>query len=214
MSRLCRVLLVAVIALGVTAPSAVAVPDKKLGEYLGAMWKAVLETPTPQNPFTPGAGPLCIDLGGAVAPFAGLGTTVTCTVKPGTKVFIAPWSSECSTFELAPYHGDDEPTLRACARAVDASVTTTDVFLDGKLVPVTEVTSGLQRINLPTDNIFGIPAGTGVPPYRSVAHGWVTLLHPLNPGTHTITFHVSGQSPPGTSIDIDNTTTIIVKPGH
>lgn len=32
------------------APSAGAVPDKNVGNYLGAMWKKVLETPTPQNP--------------------------------------------------------------------------------------------------------------------------------------------------------------------
>jgi len=211
MSRLCRVLLVAVVALGVTAPSAAAVPNNKLGEYLGAMWKTVLETPAPQSPFGSG-GPLCVDLGGVVAPFAGSGTDFTCTVKPGTKVFVAAWSAECSTLEDPPFRGVDEPSLRACAHAVNASVTTTEVYLDGKLVPVTEVTSGLLRLDLPADNIFGASAGTGVPPYLSVAHGRVALLHPLTPGTHMITLHVSGEFPPGTPLAIDNTTTIIVKP--
>ena len=70
MSRLSRVLVVAVVALGVAAPSAAAVPGKELGDTLGAMWKNVLETPTPQNPFG-GGGPLCVDLGGVVAPFGG-----------------------------------------------------------------------------------------------------------------------------------------------
>ena len=194
-----------------TAPSAVAVPDKKLGKYLGAMWKTVLETPTPQNPFT-GGGPLCADLGGVVAPFTASGDDFTCTVKLGTKIFVAAWSAECSTLEGPPFQGFDEPSLRACARAVNAGVTTTEVYLDGMLVPVTEVTSGLLRLDLPVDNIFGAPAGAGDPPYLSVAHGWVASLHPLTPGTHTITLHIAGEFPPGTPLAVDNTTTIVVQP--
>jgi hypothetical protein len=38
-SRLCRVVLVAVVALAVTAPAAAAVPHKKLGKTLGALWQ-------------------------------------------------------------------------------------------------------------------------------------------------------------------------------
>ena len=37
MSRLCRVLLIALVALGFAAPSAGAAPDTNLGNYLGAM---------------------------------------------------------------------------------------------------------------------------------------------------------------------------------
>jgi hypothetical protein len=47
-----------------------------------------------------------------------------------------------------------------------------------------------------------MPAGTtGL----SVAHGWVTLLNPLTPGTHTIVI-IGGLVP-------TVTTTIVVKPG-
>jgi hypothetical protein len=216
MSRLSRVLVVVVVALGVAAPSAAAVPGKQLGNTLGAMWKKVLETPTPQNPFG-GGGPLCVDLGGVVAPF-GASDSITCTVKPGTKVFVAAWSAECSTLEGPPFFGSNEAELRACARAVNAGVTTTDVVLDGTRVPVTEVTSGLVRLDLPADNIFGVPAGTGPPelPYLSVADGWVALLGPLTPGTHTITLDISGEfrgTAPPSVLDIHNTTTIIVQPG-
>jgi hypothetical protein len=69
-SRLSRVLLVAAVAFGVTAPSSAAVPDKKLGATLGALWQKVIETPTPQNLFGPNGGDPCVDLGGVVAPFA------------------------------------------------------------------------------------------------------------------------------------------------
>ena len=66
-------------------------------------------------------------------------------------------------------------------------------------MPVTEVETQLLKIVLPAGNIFGMPAGTtGL----SVAHGWVALLHPLTPGTHSIV----GSAPFATRI--------IVQPGH
>ena len=84
--------------------------------------------------------------------------------------------------------------LRTCARH-DVQVAPT-VTVDGKSVPVTEVETPLLNIVLPADNVFGAPAAgtTG----QSVAHGWVTLLHPLTPGTHTIviTGSVAGTSRP------------------
>jgi hypothetical protein len=46
-----------------------------------------------------------------------------------------------------------------------------------------------------------------------VADGWVVLLHPLTPGTRTITIDIAGESPPGTPLDIHSITTINVKPG-
>jgi hypothetical protein len=223
MSRISRVLLVAVVALGVAAPSTGAVPDKKLGPLLGAMWKEVLETPTPQNPFNPDVGTLCVDLGGVVAPFSASGEDLTCTVKPGTKILIAAWSSECSTLEAGTvFFGRNEAELRDCAQAVNAGVMADDVSvtLDGRTVPVTQVTSPLQRLDLPGDllggNIFGAAPGQcctpdGLP-YLSVANGWVALLHPLKPGTHTITIDITGESPPGNALDIHNTTTIVVRP--
>ena len=125
-SRLCCVLLVAAVALGVAAPSAAAAPDEKLGATLGALWQKVIETPTPQNLFSRWRRSLH-DLGGVVAPFApALGSpTLTCTVKPGTKIFVAAWTSECSTLELPPFFGKNEAELRVCARAVDAGITGT-----------------------------------------------------------------------------------------
>ena len=66
---------------------------------------------------------------------------------------------------------------------------------------MTEAETGLLNIVLPADNIFGLPAGaTGL----SVGHGWVSLLHPLTPGTHTIVGSGSATF----------TTTIIVQPGQ
>ena len=194
MSRITRIALLAAIALFAAAPAASAVPSKKQADYLAALWTTVLETPSAQNPFgTGGAAFACFDLGGTVAPFAPV-SVESCTVKPGTKVFIAARSVECSTFEG---NGTTEAELRTCARNGDVQVAPT-VTVDGKSVPVAEVETPLLNIVLPADNIFMAAAGTqGL----SVGHGWVALLHPLRPGTHAIV------------IDSAITTTIVVRPG-
>jgi len=76
------------------------------------------------------------------------------------------------------------------------------VTVDDKSVPVTEAETPLLNITLPADNIFDQDAGTqGL----SAGHGWVTLLHPLTPGTHTIKIHTATS---------DIRTTIVVQPGH
>jgi hypothetical protein len=193
-SRITRILLLAAIALFAAAPAASATPTKKLDDVLAALWTTVLVTPSAQNPFGVG-GPAfaCFDLGGTVAPFAPKGVE-SCTVKSGTKVFVVASSFECSTFEG---NGTTEAELRSCAREGDVAVAPT-VTVDGKTVAVAEAETPLLNIVLPADNIFELPAGTqGL----SVAHGWVTLLHPLTPGTHTIVI--------GATI----TTTIVVVPG-
>jgi hypothetical protein len=176
------------------APSASA--NNRLGGMLGDLWTTVLETPTPDNPFTGGSP--CIYLGDTLAPFGPSGVQ-SCTVERGTKIFVTAWSTECSTFEG---NGTTDAELRACASAADAGITTHTVAVDGQPVPVSEVETELLKIHLPKDNIFGLTGGDrrGL----SVAHGWVTLLDPLPPGTHTIDIHIAG------SVNSDTTTTIIV----
>jgi hypothetical protein len=208
MSRLCRVLLAVAVAAAVTAPSAAAVPEKQLPDTLASLWTTVLQTPAASNPFT--GGDPCIRLGRAVAPFAG-GPEFTCTVKPGTEIFVTGWSSECSTLEGPPYHGDDEASLRECAVSVDAGLGTPTVSLDGGPVVLTEVQTALLDFVLPPGHIFdpALPAGTRG---ESVGHGWVALLHPLTPGSHVIHIEVHGTYL-GAPFESVNTTTIQVRPG-
>jgi hypothetical protein len=186
--------------------------SKKLVSNLTEMWTTLLETPSAQNPFgTGGAAFACIDLGGhTVAPFAG-GEEFSCTVKPGTKLFVAGISSECSDIP-----NDDNPEgnppfteeqLRACAVDADGEVAPA-VSLDGRSVPLTGVVTPLLNVVLPEGNVFDdptkpVPGGTTG---RSVAHGWVALLDKLTLGTHTIVI--------GDPAHPLNTTTIVVKPGH
>jgi hypothetical protein len=192
--RLAVLPLLAAVTLGLAAPAASAATATKLDSNLAAMWTTVFQTPSAQNPFgTGGVAYGCLNLGGTVAPFGPNGIP-SCTVKPGTKIFVAASSVECSTFEG---EGTTEAELRACAEEGDPPPAPS-VTVDGRPVPVTEAETGLLHIVLPADNIFGLPAGeTGL----SFGHGWVSLLHPLTPGTHTI-------------VGPTFKTTIIVKPGH
>ena len=198
MARLARALLLATVTFCLVAPSASAAPTN-LGKTLGNLWTTVLETPTPDNPFG-GGGPQCVVLGGKiVAPFGG--GSLTCTVKAGTRIFIAAWTTECSTFEG---NGTTEAALRACAVAADAGVKAT-VTINGEPVPLSSVETGLLTIHLPQDNIFGLQGAdrNGL----SVAHGFVYLTDPLAPGTYVIEGRV--KFPSGRPQNF--TTTIIVQ---
>ena len=197
MSRLYRVLLIALVALGVVAPSAGAAPPTDLGNTLGNLWTKFLETPT-------GESSQCVRLGGnVVAPFGG--GTFTCTVKAGTRIFIAGYTTECSTFAGdCGGPGSNEAQLRAAAEAGDAGVIAT-VTINNQPVSLSTVETGLLTIHLPPDNLFGVKgaARNG----QSVAHGFVYLTDPLTPGTYIIQGHVVfPDGPPA-----DFTTTIIVQ---
>ena len=197
MARLARALLLVAVTFCLVAPSASA--QTSLGGTLGDLWTTALETPTPDNPFG-GGGPQCFVLGGnIVAPFGG--GSFTCTVKAGTRIFIAAWTSECSTFEG---NGTTEAALRACAVAADAGVKAT-VTINGEPVPLSSVETGLLTIHLPQDNIFGLQGAdrNGL----SVAHGFVYLTDPLAPGTYVIEGRV--KFPSGRPQNF--TTTIIVQ---
>ena len=117
LSRLTRILLLVAVALCLGAPTAGAVPAKKLDNNLAALWTTVLQTPSAQNPF--GTGGLALRArprrhGCAVWADAGV---ESCTVKPGTKIFVAASSVECSTFGgYSVFRGATEAQLRTCAR--------------------------------------------------------------------------------------------------
>jgi hypothetical protein len=200
----------AAVSLAVTVtspPVAAGANNKKLASTLEALWETVFRTPTPQNPFVEGGNP-CVDLGGIVAPFAS--DEATCTVKPGTKVFVTAWSSECSNAEPGTvYFAETEAEMRQCARDADDGYTLLAVTVDGKPVPVTEVETGLLAADLPADNIFG-----DFESILAVAHGWVALLPPLTPGTHEIVIHVVGTHVTDGPVDFFTTTTVIVEPGR
>ncbi len=213
MWRLVRVLLAVVVGVVVTAPSASAAPghesrpapDREPATLLGELWETVLETPVPENPLAAGEA-WCLDLDGVVAPFTLDPAAVpTCTVDVGTEVFVAALSVECSTVEQPPFYGGNEAELRQCVRDLDVPQGDLTVTVDGEPVPLTRVESPLLRLDLPEDNLLGVPAQQAL----SVASGLVALLQPP-PGTHEIV--TTGT---GTVLgDFTNVTTIVVEPGR
>jgi hypothetical protein len=213
-----RALIVMASILGIVfaqVPPASAQASDELASNLAALWTTVLETPASQNPFGKG-GPqfACWDLDDStVAPFAG-GVEFSCKVKSDTKLFVAGFSTECSTFDNDCGREDDPPgcdgttapELLRCARELDSDKAPI-VTLDGSPVSLTEVATSPLNIVLPKHNVFGEPKGTqGL----SVAHGFVALLGPLAPGTHTIMIKDNNVPPTFP----ENTTTIVVTPGH
>jgi hypothetical protein len=212
MWRLVRVLLAVVLGVLVTAPAASAAPDhgsgpepdRELATLLGDLWQTVLETPVLENPLAAGEA-WCVDLDGVVAPFTlDPAAAPTCTVDVGTEIFVAALSVECSTVEEPPFYGGNEAELRQCVRNLDVLQGTLTVTVNGKPVPLTLVESPLLRLDLPEDNLLGVPAQQAL----SVASGLVALLQPLPPGTHEIV--TTGT---GTILgDFTNVTTIVVEP--
>ena len=208
---------VAAVALagGIAAPAAGATSRSQLGQDLKGFWTYVLQTPAPQNPFTT-TNNRCHQLGKQVLaplqPFAPPGVSTTCTVKPGTRVFIGEMSSECSTAEPPPFHGNRPAELRACVRSVLLGPVGTfnhhRLTLDGRRVPLTLVQTPLMRVKLPPDNVLGVPAQRA----RSVGMGWVALLHPMTPGVHHVAFTFGGTFQ-GTPLLEHSTVKIIVEPG-
>jgi hypothetical protein len=218
MARLARAFVVAAVALGIATPAASAASRHELAKDLNGMWACVIQTPVPENPFT-STHNRCVHLASQLlAPmqaFAPPGVSSTCTVKPGTRVFISELSAECSTAEAPPFHGDNPDQLRACVRSVllgpVGNFFTHRVTLDGGNVPLTFVTAPPQQVNVPADNILGPPT----PPAQqatSVAAGWLAVLHPMTPGTHQIEIHFGGTLL-GSLLEEVNHLTIIVKPG-
>jgi hypothetical protein len=210
-----RVLIVVAAILGIVFAQvlpASAKPSDDLASNLATLWKKVIETPTNKNPI--GTASACWDIGGnTVAPFFGpppdSSPPLSCTVKANTTLFIAAWSTECSTIPGDSDGGVNltEPELRQCAIDSVAKKKPTTVTLDGTTdVPLTEVQTAALKIHLPKDNILLAPKGK----YLSVADGLVALLPPLPPGEHEIVIVNNAGEPNQTT----TTTTIVVKPGH
>jgi len=177
------------------------------GELLGQFWAVQLENPG--DAFLGG----CLTLGkrGKIAaPAPDENFTATCTVKPGTPVYIAP-GSECSDVEDPPFFGADEAAQRECAIAFDRDFfVRVEVSVDGAapldvLEPRFEDVSPQMSVDLAPDNFLGVPPQAAT----FVAHAWAFLVRGLTPGEHVI--DVVTEDPDG--FVIDAVLTINVVPG-
>jgi hypothetical protein len=162
------------------------------GELLGEEIRQLLEIPAADNPLA-GAGESCFATGdGKVLILWTRPEAPTCTVKPGTPIFLFAYFNECSNTEPPPFFGGEtEAGQRQCALAglpaLDAIFVTVDgrppvnIYSDRYLAVSPQMTA-----QLPEDNILDVPAGETT----FVAAGWVGMIRPLPPGSHTIRVEV------------------------
>ena len=163
--------------------------------------------------------------GGAVAlnnrtvllssPIVALGAetvTIPVTIPYGQHLSVGIISVTCSVAEEAPFHGENEADLRACANGLLDLVSVSDLYLaiDGR--PVKDPgayrrESPLFRYGpLPEGNSLHLPPGTQS---DAVAAGYGVLLSPLSVGVHRI---VVRANVPAVGIAVDAKFIVHVKP--
>jgi len=121
-------------------------------------------------------------------------------VKTGTKLLVNGYTNECSTFEEPQL--STEAQLRQCARSAPTPAHAPRVTLDGKQLPTVGTYTGLLHVTMPHDNVLkalGLTVEDGATG-QSVGFGFVALVHPLTPGTHTIV--IGGSAPAMTIIHV------------
>jgi len=131
-------------------------------------------------------------LGGPVLPAGSPRVKTRITVPSGTHLVVPIITVECSVAEAPPFHGEDEPELRACANGLLEEVSEPYAQIDGKPVkdPQTyRVETPLFRYGpLTSDNVLGLPPGTQS---DAVGAGYVLVLSPFSAGVHRITLRAN-----------------------
>ena len=130
------------------------------------------------------------------------------SVPSGKSLFIAIGNTECSTLEPAPFHGENEAQLRACAQGFVKNAAFCEI--DGRPVANLErfdFTSALFNFTVPDNNVLGTPAGSG----QAVDDGLYVMVPSLRVGQHTIRFGCTLADFPWT---LDITYHITVTPRH
>ncbi len=161
-------------------------------EWSARWWQWALSLPASQNPFfdegncANGANGQTGQVWFLTGVINTSGTAVRdCTVPVGKALFFPIINVECSTLEAAPFHGDNEQQMRACAKGFN--ITNVSAKIDGVDVADLEryrVESPLFDFKVPANNTLGVPAGNG----QSVSNGYYLLLTPLSVGKHEVTF--------------------------
>jgi hypothetical protein len=174
------------------------------GEWSARWWQWNLSTPDLVNPTLDSTGGRCGEgQSGPIFYLAGAPVsapvTRTCTVPAGKLLFFPLVTVECSNQEPAPFFGENEAELRACAAGVLNNVSL-KLTVDG--VPVENLIqyralSPAFAFTLPEDNQLGRPKGrTGI----AVADGfWIALR--LDPGRHVIHFEAKVNSGPAAGFE-------------
>jgi hypothetical protein len=195
------------------------------GQWSAAWWQWALSFPLSDHPLDPAQDQPCsAGQSGRVWFVGGVvnsGGTVTrdCVVPSGTPLVVAVANVECSTLEGAPFGGNDEASLRACAAGViDPSsplfITGQHATLDGRALRPVRAPSPLFAFTVPSlgDNILACPAtGCQGTSGEAVADGYMLVLPPLSVGTHELRF---GGTFPAFGFTLDITYHLTVVPRH
>ena len=175
---------------GVLPPSS-QVQGLTLGAWSAVWWQHMLAIPASENPAFGNPWTDCYfgqvgNVGLGVAFMLPNNGTFSCEMPAGMMLLIPLATTECSTLEPDPFHGDNEEELRACASGF--TISDLQASIDGNEIQnLTDYLflSPMYDFTVPEDNILGVPAGSG----QSVAYGAWLMLKPLTPGEHTVNIH-------------------------
>jgi hypothetical protein len=175
--------------------------DSTYNRLAVSWWQWALGQPNP-NPLVDPTGARCTaGQSGPVFFLAGvLGSgpvTRQCTVPPGKRLFFPLFNGFAAEPQDTPHVVN---TVYQEFQAGNFAVTSLSASVDGKAIgnlgprylacalPQAGCTPPSFSVTLPTNNVFGAPAGV----YTTVQKGYYLLLAPLPPGEHTIHFTASG----------------------
>ncbi|HVY40176.1 MAG TPA: hypothetical protein VHM31_19690 [Polyangia bacterium] len=174
------------------APPPPTAPHLKSYSDWGALWwQWALQTPAANNPVLDTTGANCA-VGQPVpgtfflaGTFDGSPVTRTCTVPVGDAFLIPILSASYFAQQTDPPEQRTEAFVRSKVTCVEQNPTLS-VTVDG--VAIANPRSLLEKstvfsVNLPADNVFGVPPQVLSP---SVDEGYYAFLEPLSAGSHTV----------------------------
>ncbi|HEY7376164.1 MAG TPA: hypothetical protein VIF57_28645 [Polyangia bacterium] len=207
-------LLISTPALAATfAPPPPATPHLKGYPQWGALWwQWVLQTPAPNNPALDTTGANCAvnqPVPGVFLLAGSLDGSIvnrTCTVPVGT-AFVMPL---INTAAFAQQTDPPEQRTEAFQRSVAACIESPQpnplhIEVDGQTLqnPLALLEKSVVfSVNLPANNVFGVPAQLLSP---AVDEGWYAFVEPLTPGTHTLRVNASTAACGGTTQNVTYT---------
>jgi hypothetical protein len=192
---------------GVFDPSA-DVHGASYGEWSARHWQWTTSFPLGMNPGQDATGALCG--AGQHGPVFFLPRNLPpCVVPEGMPILVPLPGAECSMAEPAPYTGDSEAELAACAAADADRYANIVISINGTAIPDIgkyRVATEPFTLMLPEENILAAPAGATT----AVADGYLVILEPLPAGEHDLV--VSSELADGTVLPEANTTITVVAP--
>jgi hypothetical protein len=153
------------------------------GELLGAAW--AVGPYAGEDPFRGS----CVTLAhNVIAPHPDETGTATCTATPSTRLF-GFFGTAC--FDVEEGVGGTEEEQLACAVASDQAIHELNVTVDdGETIDIVrrrfELVSPQMTVQLPPDNVFGVPAQATT----FTAHAWGAVVRRLRTGRHVITYEI------------------------